>query len=120
MRSGGVAIILSEYSQVRDPGIFFKWFGYPRHRELHAGLRECFRLDGWVALKQLECNTRGLFIPATRLENAEALKPTGFTVCAGIEEALSIACRNCGTRTPRITVMPRASLTLPILPANHV
>jgi lactate racemase len=120
MRTGGVAIILSECSQVRDPETFFKWFAYPSNRELDAALREGFHLDGWVALKQRECNTKGLFILVTRPENAEALKPTGFTVCAGIEEALSIAYRKCGTQTPRITVMPRASLTLPILPPNHV
>ena len=86
---------------------------------LDAALRKCFHLDGWVALKQLECNTKGLFILVTLPQNAEALKPTGFTVCAGIEEALSIAYAKCGTRTPRVTVMPRASLTLPILPENH-
>jgi nickel-dependent lactate racemase len=119
LRPGGVAIILAECSMVRDPETFFKWFGYPSNRDLDAALRQCFHLDGWVALKQLECNAKGLFILVTRSENAEALKPTGFKVCAGIEEALSIAYRKCGTRTPRITVMPRASLTLPILPADH-
>ncbi len=120
MRSGGVAIILSECSQVRDPETFFKWFGYPSNRELDAALRECFHLDGWVALKQLECNAKGLFILVTRPENAQALKPTGFTVCASIEEALTIAYRNCGTPSPRVTVMPQASLTLPILAESHV
>ena len=114
-----MAIILSECSMVRDPETFFKWFGYPSNRDLDVALRECFHLDGWVALKQLECNTKGLFILVTLPQNAEALKPTGFTVCAGIEEALSIAYAKCGTRTPRVTVMPRASLTLPILPENH-
>jgi nickel-dependent lactate racemase len=119
MRPGGAAIILSECSQVRDPETFFKWFGYPSNRHLDAALRECFHLDGWVALKQLECNAKGLFILVTRPENAEALKPTGFTIYASIEEALSIAYRQCGTPRPRITVMPRASLTLPILPESH-
>ena len=120
MRPGGVAIILSECSQVRDPESFFKWFGYPSNRDLDEALRESFHLDGWVALKQLECNAKGLFILVTRPENAEALKPTGFTVCAGIEEALSLAYGKCATRSPRITVMPQASLTLPILTATHV
>jgi nickel-dependent lactate racemase len=119
MRPGGVAIILSECSQVRDPETFFKWFGYPSTRDLDAALRASFHLDGWVALKQLECNTKGRFLLVTRPENAEALQSTGFTVCAGIAEALSIAYRECGSPSPRITVMPQASLTLPILPETH-
>jgi nickel-dependent lactate racemase len=119
MRPGGVAIILAECSQVRDPETFFKWFGYASNRDLDAALRECFHLDGWVALKQLECNTKGRFILVTRPENRQVLKPTGFTVCADIEEALSIARQTCSDPSPRITVMPQASLTLPILTANH-
>jgi nickel-dependent lactate racemase len=119
MRPGGVAIILSECSRVRDPETFFKWFGYPSTRDLDAALRKCFHLDGWVALKQLECSTKGRFLLVTRPQNADALRHTGFTVCAGMEAALTIAYRECGSPSPRITVMPQASLTLPILPEAH-
>jgi len=120
MRPGGVAIVLSECPLVRDPETFFKWFGYPSTRDLDLALRECFHIDGWVALKELECNNKGLIILVTRPENAEAVKPTGFTVCGHIEEALAIAYRKCSAPSPRITVMPQAALTLPVLRANHV
>jgi lactate racemase len=120
MRPGGVAIILSECPLVRDPETFFKWFSYPSTRDLDIALRECFHIDGWVALKELECNNRGLIILVTRPENAEAVKPTGFTMCSSIEEALTIAYRKCTTPSPRITVMPQAGLTLPVLGTNHV
>ena len=120
MRPGGVAIILSECPLVRDPETFFKWFAYPSTRDLDMALRERFHIDGWVALKELECNHRGLIILVTRPENAEALKPTGFTVCGRIEEALEIAYRKCSTPSPRITIMPQGGLTLPVLGVNRV
>ncbi len=120
MRPGGVAIILSECPLVRDPETFFKWFSYPSTHDLEIALRECFHIDGWVALKELECNNRGLIILVTRPENAKAVKPTGFTVCGSIDEALEVAYRKCTTPSPRITVMPQGGLTLPVLGANHV
>jgi nickel-dependent lactate racemase len=114
MRPGGAAVILSECRQVRDPQTFFKWFGYPSIGELDAALRTCFHLDGWVAMKQLECQLKGRVILVTRAENIEILAGAGFTAVAGLDEAMRLARRACGAASPKITVMPQASLTLPV------
>ncbi len=115
MRPGGTAVILSECQQLRDPETFFKWFGYPSIAELDAALRECFFLDGWVAMKQLECRLKGRIVLVTRPENLEVLKAIGFTAVADLEEAMRVAYRECPSSSPKITVMPQASLTLPVL-----
>jgi lactate racemase len=119
MRPGGVSIILAECPQVRDPETFFKWFGFPSIGDVANALRECFFIDGWVALKQLECNDKGLIILVTRPENRDALKPTGFTVAGSIEDALQMAYRACSLQSPKITIMPQASLTLPVVRGSH-
>ena len=114
MRPGGAAVIASECLQVRDPETFFKWFDYPSIRELDAALRECFHLDGWVAMKQIECRLKGRVILVTRPENIAVLEAAGFTAVAGMDEAMRLARNACGAPSPKITVMPQGSLTLPV------
>ncbi len=43
------------------------------------------------------------------------IKNTRFTPAATIEEALKIAYEKCGTKSPKITVMPQGANTFPIL-----
>lgn len=114
MRPGGTAVILSECLQVRDPQTFFKWFGYPSIAALDAALRECFHLDGWVAMKQLECRLKGQVILVTRPENVAVLKTAGLSAVDDLDEAMRMAYRACPSSPPKITVMPQASLTLPV------
>jgi nickel-dependent lactate racemase len=115
MRPGGAAVILSECRQVRDPETFFKWFGYPSIAELDRALRAGFHLDGWVAMKQLECGLKGRVILVTLPENVAVIRAAGLTAVSDLNEAMRMARGACGTETPKITVMPQASLTLPVL-----
>jgi hypothetical protein len=48
-------------------------------------------------------------------ENFDLIKNTRFTPAATIEEALKIAYEKCGTKSPKIIVMPQGANTFPIL-----
>jgi nickel-dependent lactate racemase len=115
MKEGGAAIILSECPNLLDPPSFIDWLRYPSVSEMDRALRRDFALEGWVALKQVECTAKGQIILLTRPENVDLLSGTGFTAAGRMEEALSIAYKKCGTKNPKITIMPQGALTLPIL-----
>jgi hypothetical protein len=51
----------------------------------------------------------------TRPENADLVGKAGIIPVATMEEALDQAYRRCGTKEPRITVMPQGANTLPVL-----
>jgi hypothetical protein len=101
MKKGGVAIILSECSDITEPREFFDWFNYPSLLEMEKGLRENFTIAGWVAFKEMECNDKGPFILLTKKENFDLLKKTRFTPAANIDDALKLAYEKCGTRNPK-------------------
>jgi lactate racemase len=115
MKKGGVAIILSECPEITEPREFFQWFEYPSFLEMEKGLRENFTIAGWVALKEMECNNKGPFILLTKKENFDLIKNTGFTPASGIDEALKLAREKCGSKNPKITIMPQGANTFPIL-----
>lgn len=115
MKKGGVAIILSECPDITEPREFFQWFEYPSFLEMEKGLRENFTIAGWVAFKQIECNNKGPFILLTKRENFDLIKNTRFTPAATIDEALRLAREKCGSKSPKITVMPQGANTFPIL-----
>lgn len=115
MRPAGAAVVLSECLEVRDPETFFKWFDHASISELDLALRAGFHLDGWVAMKQLECGLKGRVILVTRPENVPVIEAAGLTAVSDLNAAMRMAARACGTARPRITVMPQASLTLPVL-----
>ncbi len=115
MKRGGVAIILAECPDITEPREFFQWLEYPSALELEKALRENFTIAGWVALKEVECNNKGPFVLLTRRENFPFLRQTPFTTVDSMEEALRVAHEKCGTRNPKVTVMPQGANTLPIL-----
>jgi len=115
MRKGGVAVILAECPDISEPREFFQWFEFPSLLEMEKSLRENFTIAGWVALKEIECNDKGPFILLTRKENFDLVKKAKFTPASSIDEALRLAYDKCGTKNPRITVMPQGANTLPIL-----
>jgi hypothetical protein len=115
MKKGGVAIILAECPDITEPREFFQWFEYPSFLEMEKGLRENFTIAGWVAFKQIECNNKGPFILLTRRENFDRIKNTRFTPAGTMEEALKIAYEKCGTKSPRISIMPQGANTFPVL-----
>jgi len=115
MKKGGVAIILSECSDISEPEEFFQWFGYPSNFEMEKALRNDFTIAGWTALKHLEAHEKGDYILVTGKENAEHATKARVRPVNTLDEALAIAYKKCGTQRPKITVMPQAFNTLPIL-----
>ena len=101
MKKGGVAIILAECPDITEPPEFFEWFRYPSLLEMEKALRENFTIAGWVALKELECNSKGPFILLTRKENFDFVRKTGFTPASSIDEALQLAYEKCRTKNPK-------------------
>jgi nickel-dependent lactate racemase len=118
VRKGGVAIIVSECPDILEPPEFPKWFQYPSNREMERALRADFSIPGWVAWKEVECSDIATFIMVTRPENAELVGKAGIIPVATMEEALDQAYRRCGTKEPRITLMPQGANTLPVLKAK--
>jgi len=115
MKKGGAAIILSECPDISEPEDFFAWFDYPSTLEMERALRENFTIAGWTALKELECHDKGHYILFTRKENADIARRARLHPVSNMRAALEIAYKKCGTRHPKITVMPQAANTLPIL-----
>jgi nickel-dependent lactate racemase len=118
VRKGGVAIIVSECPDILEPPEFPQWFQYPSNREMERALRADFSIPGWVAWKEVECSDIATFIMVTRPENAELVGKAGIIPVATMEEALDQAYRRCGTKEPRITLMPQGANTLPVLKAK--
>ncbi len=115
MKKGGVAIMLSECPDISEPADFFQWFDYPSDLEMEKALRENFSIAGWTALKELECHKKGNYILLTKKENAEHARKAKVYPVSDMKEALEIAYKKCGVSKPKITVMPQAANTFPIL-----
>jgi lactate racemase len=115
VKKGGAVIIVSECPDILEPPEFPQWFQYPSNLEMEKALRADFSIPGWVAWKEVECSDIATFIMVTRPENADLVGKAGIIPVATMEEALDQAYRRCGTKEPRITVMPQGANTLPVL-----
>jgi nickel-dependent lactate racemase len=115
VKKGGAVIIVSECPDILEPPEFPQWFQYPSNMEMERALRLDFTIPGWVALKEVECSDIATFIMVTRPGNADLVGKAGIIPVATMEEALDQACRRCGTKAPRITLMPQGANTLPVL-----
>ena len=115
VKKGGAVIIVSECPDILEPPEFPQWFQYPSNREMERALRADFSIPGWVAWKEVECSDIATFIMVTRPENADLVGKAGIIPVATMEEALDQAYRRCGTKEPRITLMPQGANTLPVL-----
>jgi nickel-dependent lactate racemase len=118
VRKGGAVIIVSECPDIMEPPEFPQWFQYPSNLEMERALRADFTIPGWVAFKEVECSNSATFIMVTRPENAELVGKAGIIPATTMEEALDQAYRRCGTKDPRITLMPQGANTLPVLKEN--
>ena len=68
-------------------------------------------------MKQIECSLKGQIILVTRPENIPVLKRAGLTAVDDLKTAMRMAYQACAAQTPKVTVMPQGSLTLPVLRA---
>jgi nickel-dependent lactate racemase len=117
MKPGGIAIILAECPDIKEPGEFFDWFHYPTAFDMEKAVRENFLISGWVAVRQLEYANLGHIILVTQKKNIELAKKAGVQGVTTMEEALAIAYEKCGSNSPKITIMPQGANTFPILKA---
>jgi nickel-dependent lactate racemase len=115
VRKGGAVIVVSECPDILEPPEFPQWFQYPSTLEMERALRADFSIPGWVAFKEVECSDLATYIMITRPENAELVRKAGILPAATMEEALKEAYKKCGTREPRIMLMPQGANTLPVL-----
>ena len=70
------------------------------------------------SLRKLEAATGRSSSMVTLPQNADLVRRAGMTPVATIGEALEIAYKKCGTKEPRITLMPQGANTLPVLEAK--
>jgi len=115
MKPGGVAIILAECPDIKDPAEFFDWFNYPTAFEMEKAVRENFLISGWIAVRQLEYANQGHIILVTLKKNIDLARKAGVQGVTTIDEALAIAYEKCGTNSPKIVIMPQGANTFPIL-----
>jgi nickel-dependent lactate racemase len=115
VRKGGAVIVISECPDILEPPDFPQWFQYPSTLEMERALRADFSIPGWVAFKEVECSDNATYIMVTRPENVELVGKAGIVPVTTMEAALAEAYKRCGTRDPRIMLMPQGANTLPIL-----
>ncbi|MCX5824329.1 MAG: nickel-dependent lactate racemase [Deltaproteobacteria bacterium] len=119
VKQDGAVIIISECLDIREPPEFPQWFQYGSRLEMERALRADFTIPGWVAWKEVECSDRASFIMVTLPQNADLVRRAGMIPVGTIREALEIAYRKCGTKEPRITLMPQGANTLPVILPPH-
>ncbi len=115
MKPGGAVLTLGECPDITDPKEFFDWFSYPTFLEMEKAVRANFLISGWVAVRQIEYGRKGSMILLTRRENLELAAKAGVLPVSTMEEALRLAYEKCGTKNPRITIMPQGANTFPML-----
>jgi nickel-dependent lactate racemase len=118
VKKGGAVIVVSECPDILEPPEFPQWFQYPSTLEMERALRADFTIPGWVAFKEVECSDIATYIMVTRPENAELVGKAGIIPVTTMAEALVEAYKRCGTKDPRIMLMPQGANTLPFLKAK--
>lgn len=119
VKQDGAVIIVSECLDIREPPEFPQWFQYSSRLDMERALRADFTIPGWVAWKEVECSDRASFIMVTLPQNADLVRRAGMIPVATIGEALEMAYKKCGTKEPRITLMPQGANTLPVILPPH-
>lgn len=114
MKPNGVAIILAECPDIREPKEFFDWFDHTDRLEMEKALRANYALAGWLAFHQFEYRDKGLIILVTREENFRHAEKAQLYPAASIEEALRVAHSHCRAAKPGINVLPQGANTLPL------
>ena len=114
MKPGGVCITLAECPDITEPKEFYDWFSHSSFLEMEKAVRANYLISGWVAVRQVEYANCGTMILLTRPENNELAKLAAVIPVNTIDDALRVAYENCGTSTPKVTVMPQGANTFPI------
>jgi nickel-dependent lactate racemase len=115
MKKNGVAIILAECPDIKEPKELFDWFDHTDRLEMEKALRANLSLAGWLAFHQFEYRDKGLIILVTREENFHHAEKAQLHPVASIEEALRVAYSHCRITNPSITMLPQGANTLPLL-----
>ncbi|MFW6056102.1 MAG: nickel-dependent lactate racemase [Chloroflexota bacterium] len=115
MKPGGAAVVMAECPLFDDPPELIDWFKHPTYLEMEKAVRANFLMSGFVAMRQWEAGEKGTVILLTHPDNTEKAKMARMSASASIDQALSIAYRQCGTNSPKVTLMPNAAHTWPVL-----
>ncbi len=115
MKQGGSAIVMAECPLFDDPPELIEWFTHPTYVEMEKAVRANFLMSGFVAMRQWEAGEKGTVILLTHADNTEKAETARMRASASIDEALNVAYRECRTKSPKVTLMPNAAHTWPIL-----
>jgi len=114
-KEGGVVILLLECSDIKEPPDFMGWFDFLSLYDREIELRSGFTVPGFVALQLGEQIERRPHIIVTLPENREIIEKTGMYAVTTIEEALQLAEDKLGRKDYKVTLMPHAANTVPLL-----
>ncbi|HAK73879.1 MAG TPA: nickel-dependent lactate racemase [Sporomusaceae bacterium] len=114
-KEDGVVILMLGCSDISEPPDFMGWFAYESLYDREIELRKAFTVPGFVALQLGEQIHRRPHIVITLPENKEIIEKTGMYAAATIEEAMQLAEEKLGRSDYRVTLMPHAANTVPLL-----
>lgn len=117
-KEGGVIIALLECRNIGEPPDFSGWFNYKSLYEREMALREGFTVPGFIALKTGISASRMTHIIVTLPENREFIENAGFIFAGSLAEAIVLAEAKLGCQDYRVTVMPHAANTMPVIEAQ--
>lgn len=118
VKPGGIAIILLECPDIREPAVFTDWLIKTDLKKTEQEVRDHFYMAAFVAYKSrciIESHTVYL---VTRKENFDFVRQTGQIPAETVEEAWKMAQKRlaeAGRTDYTITLMGHAPVTLPIL-----
>jgi len=117
VKPGGIAIILLECPDIKEPAIFTDWLLKSDLQKIEQSVRDNFSIAAFVAYKSrciIESHTVYL---VTRKENFEFIRQTGQIPVETAEEAWQLAQQRlaaAGKTDYTITLMKHAPVTLPV------
>ena len=114
-KEDGVVILMLECSDIQEPPDFMGWFAYENLYDREIELRKAFTVPGFVALQLGEQIQRRPHIVITLPENKAVIERTGMYAATTLEEALKLAEEKLGRSDYKVTLMPHAANTVPLL-----
>lgn len=118
VKSGGIAIIMLECPDIKEPAVFTDWLIKSNLRKTEQEVRDNFYMAAFVAYKSrciIEAHTVYL---VTRKENFDFVRQTGQIPVETVAEAWKLAQEKLaaeGKKDYTITLMGHAPVTLPVL-----
>ena len=120
VKKGGIMILTLECPDIKEPAIFTDWFSKSDVLQFEKDVRADFSIPAFVAFKtRCIVNSLTTYL-VTKPENFEFVRQTGQIPVASLEEAWLLTQQELakqGKDDYKITIMGRASATMPVLEA---